>query len=111
MQDELRMRNFLTEGDLVSVRHLSPAAGSAIMGLLTVYVCACVQAEVQQVFNDGSLSLHTRSLKYGKVSMFVGWRFLSLVVTCCSKSSLVDDCIFSGISCCRERWCVFLLLW
>lgn len=27
----------------------------------------CLQAEVQQVFGDGTLSLHTRSLKYGKV--------------------------------------------
>lgn len=36
------MRKYLQEGDLVS-------------------------AEVQSVFSDGSLSLHTRSLKYGKV--------------------------------------------
>ena len=28
----------------------------------------CFQAEVQSVFSDGALSLHTRSLKYGKVS-------------------------------------------
>ena len=27
------------------------------------------QAEVQQVYGDGTLSLHTRSLKYGKVSL------------------------------------------
>ena len=27
------------------------------------------QAEVQSVYSDGSLSLHTRSLKYGKVGM------------------------------------------
>lgn len=26
------------------------------------------QAEVQAVFSDGAVSLHTRSLKYGKVS-------------------------------------------
>lgn len=37
------MRKFLQEGDLIS-------------------------AEVQNVFVDGSLSLHTRSLKYGKLS-------------------------------------------
>lgn len=37
------MRQYLQEGDLIS-------------------------AEVQSVFTDGSLSLHTRSLKYGKVS-------------------------------------------
>lgn len=36
------MRKHLCEGDLIS-------------------------AEVQSVFSDGSLSLHTRSLKYGKV--------------------------------------------
>ncbi|KAL5483723.1 hypothetical protein EMCRGX_G020131 [Ephydatia muelleri] len=41
--DELQMREYFTEGDLIS-------------------------AEVQQVFTDGSLSLHTRSLKYGKLA-------------------------------------------
>lgn len=40
--DELQMRNFLKEGDLLN-------------------------AEVQTVFNNGSASLHTRSLKYGKL--------------------------------------------
>ena len=37
------MREYLSEGDLIS-------------------------AEVQSVFSDGQLSLHTRSLKYGKVN-------------------------------------------
>ena len=37
------MRQYLKEGDLVS-------------------------AEVQNIFNDGALSLHTRSMKYGKVT-------------------------------------------
>ena len=41
-RDELQMRQLLGEGDLVS-------------------------AEVQAFFQDGALSLHTRSLKYGKV--------------------------------------------
>ncbi|XP_072816396.1 exosome complex component RRP4 isoform X2 [Vicugna pacos] len=41
-EDELAMRGFLQEGDLIS-------------------------AEVQAVFSDGAVSLHTRSLKYGKV--------------------------------------------
>uniref|UniRef100_A0A131XRC4 Exosome complex component RRP4 n=1 Tax=Hyalomma excavatum TaxID=257692 RepID=A0A131XRC4_9ACAR len=41
-EDELLMRQYLCEGDLIS-------------------------AEVQSVFADGSLSLHTRSLKYGKL--------------------------------------------
>lgn len=40
--DELQMRNFLKEGDLLN-------------------------AEVQSLFADGSASLHTRSLKYGKL--------------------------------------------
>ncbi|CAH0405823.1 unnamed protein product [Chilo suppressalis] len=41
-EDEQMMRKHLQEGDLIS-------------------------AEVQSVFSDGSLSLHTRSLKYGKL--------------------------------------------
>lgn len=41
-EDEKMMREYLKEGDLIS-------------------------AEVQSVFADGSLSLHTRSLKYGKL--------------------------------------------
>jgi len=41
-EDELSMRRYLNEGDLIS-------------------------AEVQNIYNDGSLSLHTRSLKYGKL--------------------------------------------
>ncbi|CDF87949.1 BN860_18118g1_1 [Zygosaccharomyces bailii CLIB 213] len=40
--DELQMRSFLKEGDLLN-------------------------AEVQSLFQDGSASLHTRSLKYGKL--------------------------------------------
>ncbi|KAI1714209.1 KH domain-containing protein [Ditylenchus destructor] len=46
IEDELAMREYLREGDLVS-------------------------AEVQQCFQDGSLSLHTRSLKYGKLGQGV----------------------------------------
>ncbi|XP_052747501.1 exosome complex component RRP4 [Bicyclus anynana] len=45
-EDEQTMRKHLKEGDLIS-------------------------AEVQSVFADGSLSLHTRSLKYGKLSQGV----------------------------------------
>ena len=41
--DELQMRGFFEEGDLLV-------------------------AEVQAFFSDGAMSLHTRSLKYGKVS-------------------------------------------
>nr|CAG4644941.1 EOG090X09DD [Leptodora kindtii] len=42
-EDELAMRQYLREGDLIS-------------------------AEVQNIFHDGALSLHTRSMKYGKLS-------------------------------------------
>lgn len=45
-EDELTMRDYLQEGDLIS-------------------------AEVQSVFSDGALSLHTRSLKYGKLGQGV----------------------------------------
>ncbi|XP_069465370.1 exosome complex component RRP4 [Ambystoma mexicanum] len=41
-EDELAMRDYLQEGDLIS-------------------------AEVQAVYSDGALSMHTRSLKYGKL--------------------------------------------
>lgn len=41
-EDELSMRRYLQEGDIIS-------------------------AEVQNIYHDGSLSLHTRSLKYGKL--------------------------------------------
>lgn len=46
VEDEQMMRKYLQEGDLIS-------------------------AEVQNVFVDGSLSLHTRSLKYGKLAQGV----------------------------------------
>ena len=42
-EDELTMRKYLQEGDLIS-------------------------AEVQNLFHDGAVALHTRSLKYGKLS-------------------------------------------
>ena len=42
-EDELTMRKYLQEGDLIS-------------------------AEVQNLFSDGAVALHTRSLKYGKLS-------------------------------------------
>ncbi|XP_023666814.1 exosome complex component RRP4 [Paramormyrops kingsleyae] len=45
-EDELAMRDYLQEGDLIN-------------------------AEVQSVFSDGALSLHTRSLKYGKLGQGV----------------------------------------
>ncbi|KAM4665076.1 exosome complex component RRP4 [Discoglossus pictus] len=45
-EDELAMRTYLREGDLIS-------------------------AEVQAVYSDGALSMHTRSLKYGKLGQGV----------------------------------------
>ena len=54
--DELQMRNFLKEGDLLN-------------------------AEVQTVFNNGMASLHTRSLKYGKLRNGIFMRVpLSLIL-------------------------------
>ncbi|KAJ6651993.1 hypothetical protein lerEdw1_015850 [Lerista edwardsae] len=49
-EDELAMRDYLQEGDLISPSR---------------------QAEVQAVFSDGAVSLHTRSLKYGKLGQGV----------------------------------------
>lgn len=62
------MRKYLQEGDLIS-------------------------AEVQNVFADGSLSLHTRSLKYGKVKqqkcINQGYYYVLLtVITGCVDKSL-----------------------
>ena len=45
-EDEVMMRNYLKEGDIIS-------------------------AEVQNIFEDGALGLHTRSLKYGKLGQGV----------------------------------------
>ncbi len=47
--DELQMRTFFQEGDLLV-------------------------AEVQAFFADGAMSLHTRSLKYGKVSAYLHFK-------------------------------------
>ena len=49
-EDELNMRSFYKEGDLVS-------------------------AEVQEQWNDGSVALHTRSTRYGKL---IGGQFISV---------------------------------
>lgn len=53
--DELQMRAFLKEGDLLN-------------------------AEVQGVFGDGSVSLHTRSLRYGKLRNGMFFRVPSALV-------------------------------
>lgn len=58
VEDEQSMRKFLQEGDLIS-------------------------AEVQNVMSDGTLSLHTRSLKYGKLGQGTMMKvFPSLVKRC-----------------------------
>ncbi|GMR33980.1 hypothetical protein PMAYCL1PPCAC_04175 [Pristionchus mayeri] len=55
VEDELMMRDYLKEGDLIS-------------------------AEVQQVQHDGSLQLHTRSLKYGKLAQGISVQVPSYLV-------------------------------
>ena len=54
--DELQMRTFFEEGDLLV-------------------------AEVQAFFQDGAMSLHTRSLKYGKVRLFYSMQLLPQMPT------------------------------
>ena len=57
-EDELMMRYYFREGDVIS-------------------------AEIQSIFQDGSLSLHTRSLKYGK---------LKFGTLCTVPASLIKRC-------------------
>eukprot|EP01135_Chromosphaera_perkinsii_P004679 Nk52_evm28s293 gene=Nk52_evmTU28s293 len=57
-EDELMMRHYFREGDMIS-------------------------AEVQSIFHDGALSLHTRSLKYGK---------LKFGTLCVVPASLIKRC-------------------
>jgi exosome complex component RRP4 len=52
------MREFLAEGDV--------SGPSTVMVKLTIQLLV---AEVQALMGDGAMSLHTRSLKYGKVSL------------------------------------------
>ena len=69
------MRHYFQEGDLISVGllqlpqhiiHQYPYSFPVPLTSLP-HPPPSSQAEVQQVYSDGSLSLHTRSLKYGKV--------------------------------------------
>ncbi|XP_036823722.1 exosome complex component RRP4 isoform X3 [Oncorhynchus mykiss] len=62
-EDELTMRDYLQEGDLISVS--SDLTLTSNLGPFSFI------AEVQSVFSDGALSLHTRSLKYGKLGQGV----------------------------------------
>ena len=65
-------------GRVAAVETLPLAAGGgralpALVGAIgTVSLPVTHQAEVQAVFSDGAVSLHTRSLKYGKVSWSLG---------------------------------------
>lgn len=81
------------------------------------------QAEVQSVFADGSLSLHTRSLKYGKVGINY-WEFSIIMYlthkNCTLWYSFSKVYIFLQIlvhvftnfhSLDKELWSRFLRLW
>ena len=69
--DELQMRTFFTEGDLLV-------------------------AEVQQLFSDGAASLHTRSLKYGKLRNGV---FLSIPPVLVVRSKAHMYSLGRGVHC------------
>jgi exosome complex component RRP4 len=69
--DELQMRTFFTEGDLLV-------------------------AEVQQLFSDGAASLHTRSLKYGKLRNGV---FLSIPPMLLVRSKAHMYSVGGGVHC------------
>lgn len=59
------MRSFFAEGDMVVVWR-----GGGVQVMICpryMFDRGDLQAEVQQFFGDGALSMHTRSLKYGKV--------------------------------------------
>jgi exosome complex component RRP4 len=62
--DELQMRSFFAEGDVLSVSPWLPYAFLTWASRCRLFS----QAEVQAFFGDGSMAIHTRSLKYGKVS-------------------------------------------
>ncbi len=64
--DELQMRTFFEEGDLLV-------------------------AEVQAFFADGAMSLHTRSLRYGKVSNYFVARQTSLTCSVATERSTSDS--------------------
>jgi exosome complex component RRP4 len=71
-EDSLNMRAFFTENDVISVSCAD--GGENYLLCLNFahprFVCAffLLQAEVQKLRHDGGVSLHTRNLKYGKLS-------------------------------------------
>lgn len=66
-EDELNMRAFFLEGDLLTVGLWGGAAWSAAQHRWHHTSIRLVQAEVQAVHHDGSIMLHTRSSKYGRL--------------------------------------------
>ncbi|VDO30431.1 unnamed protein product, partial [Onchocerca flexuosa] len=58
VEDERMMREYLKEGDLISLKYLIDFRRCDFH----------YQAEVQKIHSDGQLSLHTRNLRYGKLS-------------------------------------------
>jgi hypothetical protein len=54
------------------------------------------QAEVQQFYSDGSISIHTRSLKYGKVRFTCSSHAINVVlIRCVSRVLCVCVCVFA----------------
>ena len=118
VSDEMNMRAFFQEGDLVSVRSLKLLAVSVFLSLpslssvsvclcVCVCVCVCAQCEVQQFYQDGSMSLHTRSLKYGKLDNGV---FVAVTPSLIKRSSHTFKCcravcIFNSV----RLYCALLL--
>ena len=52
-----------------------------------VILCLPMQAEVQSFYADGAIALHTRSLKYGKVSKIISPKALLSTLSQCGKAS------------------------
>lgn len=62
------MREFLAEGDVSETSYLEEFTQVAGCDAVLVLMNKLLVAEVQALMGDGAMSLHTRSLKYGKVS-------------------------------------------
>ena len=85
-EDEINMRTIFKEGDLISVSFWTKPLVPEVTHACGKKVCSwspqcstglfagrlrseSLQAEVQSLHADGSIALHTRSAKYGKVSV------------------------------------------
>jgi exosome complex component RRP4 len=81
LEDELKMREYLQEGDLIS-------------------------AEVQQTMNDGTVQLHTRSLKYGKVCQRASARAFACAVVSrhMSNRACIAGSAFTLIRATHQLW-------